>query len=262
VTTWINLSIFALLPMLVRIPRALWPLRVSAGNPPRFARPFKSFALHTFTGYASDVGQRGDSITTGKIGSTKGPEGSVTSVDGSFTTEVVVTDQFFLTGADGRTQSFQLTGFGAAIGQGHLVSVAWVAYRLRTSEPHFMIHDHTTGETFFHERALRAISFPYPAPYVALLILMILPWPALILFGLLSAWQVSRFRRRGVRPLLDALNAQAERLARTAEPTRAASPAPATTTIAGELKDLAALRDTGALSSSEFEAAKAKLLGM
>jgi hypothetical protein len=261
VNTWINLSIFALLPMLVRIPRALWPLRVSAGDPPRFARPFKSFALHTFTGYASDVEQRGDSITTGKVGATRNADGLVTDVNSSITTEVVVTDQFFLTGADGRARSFQLTGFGAAIGQGHLVSVAWVAYRLRTSEPHFMIHDHTTGETFFHERALRAISFPYPPLYVALLILMILPLPALIVFGVLPEWQVGRFRRRGVRPLLDALNARAGRFVPPAEPGALHGSAPATTTIAGELKDLTALRDTGALSMSEFEAAKAKLLG-
>ncbi|HEX5374692.1 MAG TPA: hypothetical protein VFW48_00885, partial [Solirubrobacterales bacterium] len=75
-TTWVTLSIIALLPMLLRLPKAFAPLRVKADDPSHFARPFRRFAVHSFTGLASGVNQRSDSYTSGSIGSTPTPDGN------------------------------------------------------------------------------------------------------------------------------------------------------------------------------------------
>ena len=257
-TTWITLSVIALLPLLLRTPKALSPLRVNADEPSRFSGVFRRYAIHTFTGYASDVGKRGDSYTKGTITSTMGTDLHPASVSGSIDTEVVVTDRFFLTDAQGQVQSFEQAGFEALVGNGHLVSLAWVIRGRKKSGPYFLIFNHVTHQAFIKDKAVRkAITFPYPTVYVAILFLMILPIPVLIVFGLADLWQVARFRRAGVKPLVASLEARAASL-----PTRAESNTQASTTtgIASALKEITALRDSGALSQAEFERAKAKLL--
>jgi hypothetical protein len=96
VNTWITLSVIALIPMIVRIRKALTSLRVDGDDPSRFAGAFRRYKIWTFTGHASDVGKRSDSYTSGEISSTLGTEGQVASVRGSIQTTSVVTDHFFL----------------------------------------------------------------------------------------------------------------------------------------------------------------------
>lgn len=262
VNTWITLSIIALLPLLLRAPKALTPLRISTDQPSRFSGLFRRYAVHTFTGYASDVDKRGDSYTKGSISSTAGTDRNSATMTGSIDTEVVVTDRFFLTDAQGQVQSFEGTDFEAHIGNGHLVSLAWVIRGRKKSGPYFLIYNHVTGESFFNKKAIRkALTFPYPAIYIAILILMILPFPVVIFFGLAELWQMARFQRAGVKPLIASLESGADGLANRAESTTRDSPAAAAATdIASALKEITALRDSGDLSQTEFEAAKARLL--
>jgi hypothetical protein len=264
VSTWITLSVIALVPMLLRTPKALSPLRASAQEPSRFSGVFRRYAIHTFTGYASDVGKRSDSYTKGSISSSAGYGDSPGSVTGSIDTEVVVSDRFFLTDTSGQVTSFEGSGFEALVGNGHLVSLVWVIRGRKKSGPYFLIHDHATGETFFNDKAIRkAITFPYPTLYIALLCLMILPFPVLIFFALADMWQVRRFHRSGVRPLLESLASAADAAglsARSEAPAQATSVAASANGIASELKELVALRKSGSLSQGEFDAAKARLL--
>ncbi|HEX5714460.1 MAG TPA: SHOCT domain-containing protein [Solirubrobacterales bacterium] len=259
-STWITLSVIALVPMLLRAPKALSPLRVKAEDPSRFAGLFRRYAIHSFTGYASDVGKRSDSYTRGSIDGGGGVETGV-SVSGSIDTEVVVTDRFFLTNAEGKSMSFEGTGFEALVGNGHVVSLVWVIRGRKRSGSFFLIFDQTTGETFFNEKKIsKAITFPYPSAYLGLLCLMLLPLPVVAFFWLAEAWQVGRLKRAGVRPLLAALQADAAGLPPEPEPAAVTVSAGAGD-IASGLKELAALRESGSLSELEFEAAKARLLG-
>ena len=92
---------------------------------------------------------------------------------------------------------------------------------------------------------------------------MILPLPVVILFALADMWQVGRFHRAGVKPLLASLDSEARAAGlsvRLEAPPVAASGASSGNGIASALKELVALRESGGLSEAEFEAAKARLL--
>jgi hypothetical protein len=269
VTTWITLSVIALLPMLLRAPKALTSLRISSDDQSRFSGMFRRYAIHTFTGYASDVDKRGDSYTRGSISSTTSTNYDVTasfnhstSVTGSIDTEVVITDRFFLSNEKGQSQSFEGTGFEAQVGNGHLVSLAWVIRGRKRSGRYFLIYNHATGESFFNDKAIRkALTFPYPAGYIAILILMILPIPVVAFFGLAAMLQARRFQSVGVPPLISSLESGAVSLPVRAELTvQVAADTSTTRDLASALKEITALRDAGALSQTEFETAKAKLL--
>jgi len=234
--------------MLLRAPKALVPLRVDKGDPSRFSGLFRRYRIHTYTGFASDAGKRSDSYTSGNISSSANSDGGVASVNGSIQTQVVVTDRFFLDNGQ-KTYAFEGSGFDARVGNGHLVSLAWVIHGFGGSGPYFLIYDQSTGETFFNEKAItKRITFPYPTLYIALLCLMLLPLPVLILFALIERWQRFRFERSGVRPLLDVLVAGAP----------AAESRPRS--VAAALRDVTDMRDSGAISEAEFAAAKEKIL--
>ena len=110
--------------MLLRIPKALSPLRVDAQGPPRFSGAFRRYAIHTFTGYASDVAKRSDSYTTGSISSSGGNgDNNPVSVTGSIDTRVVVSDRFFLT--DPRARSDPLRERDSKRWSGMTISCRW-----------------------------------------------------------------------------------------------------------------------------------------
>lgn len=232
--TWITLSVIALLPMLLRAPKALSPLRISARDSSRLAGLFRRYAIHASTGRASDVGKRSDSYTKGSTASTTGTDGQLASVSTNIDTEVVVTDRFFVTDAQGQVTSFESAGFEARVGNGHVASLAWVTHGRSRSGRYLLILDHTTGEYFFNDEAIRkALTFPYPPIYIAILLLMILPIPVLIFFVIAELWQRVRFKSSGVKPLMAVL---AERAA--SMPTQSGS----TADVGSSLKELAALR--------------------
>lgn len=272
VKTWITLSVIALAPMLIRAPKALLPLRVSRKDPGRFAGLFRRYRIHTITGIANDAGKRSDAIATGKVSSTLGVDGQVASVEGSVESEVVVTDRFFLTDAQGEVTPFEGSGFDARVGNGHVISLAWVRHGLRKSGPYILIYNHTTGEGFFSSTAIRKrLTFPYPTLYIALLCIMILPLPVLLVFAIIEMWQKFRFEGSGVRPLIDALhneaalliNGKAREAQQRSSPAGGAGPDVDERVVdpASALREMAALRASGAISEAEFETAKSKILG-
>jgi hypothetical protein len=248
---------------------------VDRDDPSRFSGLFRRYTIHTYTGFASDAGKRSDSYTSGNVTSSSNPDGSVASVGGSIQTRVVVTDRFFLDDRQGNTYAFEGSGFDARVGNGHLISLAWVTHGFRKSGPYFLIYNQTTGETFFSEKAItKKLTFPYPTLYIALLCLTVFSIPVLILFALIERWQRFRFERAGVRPLLDALAAQTPSLDAQPRSVEGALPGSATETsavasanpvsessdLAGALRELANLKDSGTISEAEFIAAKEKIL--
>ncbi len=199
-STWITVCVIALIPMLLRARRALLPLRTTTDSPPRFARPFGAYKITTFTGRAGEVGKRTESTTRGSIGSSRGAYQEVGSVSGSVWTTHTTIDQFFVTAIDGTTDSFQLRDFDVAIADGNVVSLAAVS-RGKRSNVVFLVHNHTTGRTYFNDKALRSITFPWNKYYVALLTVLVLTFPVLCFFGAVEMWQIRRFKVSGFEPL-------------------------------------------------------------
>lgn len=250
--TWITLSVVALLPMLLRAPKALSPIRISARDPSRLAGLFRRYRINSVTGRASDVGKRSDSYTKGSTKATGGTGGQPPTVSTDIDTQVVVTDRFFLTDSQGQATSFEGAGFEARVGNGHVASLAWVSRGRSRSGRYFLVYDQSTGEGFFNDEAIRkALTFPYPAIYVAILLLMILPVPVLIFFVIAEWWQRMRFKSTGVRPLIAAMDERAASIS---------TDGGASGDVTASLKELAALKSSGALSQEEYDRAKAKIL--
>ena len=260
-STWITVCVIALIPMLLRARRALLPLRTTTDSPPRFARPFGAYKITTFTGRAGEVGKRTESTTRGSIGSSRGAYQEVGSVSGSVWTTHTTIDQFFVTAIDGTTDSFQLRDFDVAIADGNVVSLAAVS-RGKRSNVVFLVHNHTTGRTYFNDKALRSITFPWNKYYVALLTVLVLTFPVLCFFGAVEMWQIRRFKASGFEPLVQALDAAASAVvsAQAGSPSQPGPQTDGARGISGELQEITRLRESGALSEAEFDAAKSKLL--
>jgi hypothetical protein len=210
---WITLSIIALIPIILHLPRFVTLLRVKEAHLDHFSGAFMSNRIVTFTGWASEVGKRSEVETSGRISSTLGANMNVQRVQGSISSSTTIRDNFFLTSAAGSVQPFQLTDFDVLIGDGHVVSVVSTVRRFRSSGPCIIVRDHTTQQTYFCTKAIRkSLTFPFPPIYVALLILMILPLPVIVFFGLTAWAQEGLFKRNGATPLLASLDAAAREL--------------------------------------------------
>lgn len=217
--TWITLSVIALLPMLLRAPKALSPIRVGAGDTSRLSGLFRRYKIRTFSGRASDVGKRSDNITTGSSRTVSGADGRPVGVTTDINTAVVVTDSFFLTDVDGQAMSFEAAGFEARVGNGHTVSLVWLIKGFSKSGRYLAVFDHTTEEVFHSDDVIRKLlTFPYPPIYVAVLILMVLPIPVLIFFVIAEWLQRARFKSAGLKALIPGMSEQAARVSAQLQP--------------------------------------------
>jgi hypothetical protein len=219
VKTWTTLSVIALLPMLLRAPKALSPIHVGARDLSRLSGLFRRYKIRTFTGRASDVGKRSDNITKGSSRTVSGADGRPVGVTTDINTEVVVTDSFFLTDDKGQAMSFEAAGFEARVGNGHSVSLVWLIKGFSRSGRYLAIFDHTTEEVFYSDRVIRKLlTFPYPPIYVAILILMILPLPVLIFFVIVEWVQRARFKSAGLDALIPVMSERAENVSAQLQP--------------------------------------------
>jgi hypothetical protein len=82
----------------------------------------------------------------------------------------------------------------------------------------------------------------------------------MIILGLGAHWQVKWFRKRGVKPLVASLSKQAAQMP-PVQPTAASTRSSAAVgDLASQMREIAEMHQSGALSVEEFHAAKAKLL--
>lgn len=225
---------YALIPVLFRIPKHFWPLQVSADTT-HFTGAFRGHKIWSFTGFASDIGKGSASYVSG-------------SVD-RISTEVVVSDQFMLTAPDGTIRSIQVNGFDTAIGVGHLVSVAWEIPRFRKTGPYFVVYNHTTRRAFFRDWTLRRMILPYNQYYMAGLFLLLLPIPLLLIIGITCEVQIRLFKRLGVKRLLAAFDRATSSYSQPRE------------IKADDLGTLASLVREGLMTEDEWDRAKRLFLG-
>ena len=268
----------AAIPVLWQVPRSFLPVRMDASGT-RFTGLYSRYSVRTHTGYVSDIRTRTDKLKTGTVSArTTGIitgdmfTASTTTTDTRKTHERVHTE-FFLTDDRGSAQPVDAVNVKPAIGEGHLVSAAWLVHNGKTGNA-FLVYNHTTRQVSAEPvrlawlsapRGLSKMVLPLPAVYMILLCLMIVTIPLQLLFVYAAKWQVRRFLRHGSGPLKSAMQQRAEAMpARLPQTPIAVPPQAGPETVidlAGQVKEMSELRNSGVLTDEEFQAAKDKLLG-
>lgn len=263
----------ATFPVWWQIPRVFWPVRMDSGGT-RFTGLYRRYSVRTFTGYASDIGSRTDKLTVGSVSAHTTVTGGVasTTVSDNRTTMKRLHTEFFLTDATGATQSVDAVNVGPSIGAGHLVSAAWMVHNGKVGNA-FLVFNHTTNRVYVEktqrgsrnaDRGLAKMLIPLPTIYVVLMVLAIVTFPLLALYGLAAMWHMRAFRTRGSRPLVNRLHQTAAGMTPANQPASIVvpnqSPPQETIDLVSQVKEMKALHDSGALTAAEYDAAKAKLL--
>jgi hypothetical protein len=260
-------------PILWQLPRIVWPVRLDSSGT-RFTGLYRRYSIQTFTGYASGIRTwTGATLQTGSVSASATGQ----MIGGSFTGSATVSDTrrtfttehtgFFLTDEAGVVREVDAANVSPAIGDGHLVSAAWLVHNHKPRNA-FLVYNHTTGSVYVEATrrgglnargGLFKMVITLPLVYQVLLWLAIVTIPVILTVALGATGQLWWFRKRGVRPLMAVLERRAaempsHRLA--AAPTYSAG----TIDLASQVKELTALHHSGSLTSEEFQAAKAKLL--
>ena len=272
------IAFLVILPVLWQVPRTFWPVRMNAAGT-HFIGLYRRYSVTTFTGYVSDIREWTDKMTIGSV--TASTSGTVIGSNVSATTTYhdgrrtfsTFHNAFFLTDGTGRTQSVDAANVSPSVGDGHLVSVAWLVHNGKTGNA-FLVYNHTTNQAFVEatrhgmrnaRRGLVRMILPLPTAYVVLLVLCIVTIPLVMVLGLGVEWQARQFRKRGARPLIDALHRRAAEVPPRPTPAPVAVPSQAQPNVvidlAAQVKEITSLHESGALTNEEFQAAKTKLLG-
>jgi hypothetical protein len=273
----IVIGFIVLFPVLWQVPRVFWPIRLNA-SATHFTGLYRRYSVSSFTGYSSDIQTWTDERTIGSVSA----QTSGTSIGGNV--DITVVDRrrqfstphtgFFLTDSTGATVPVDATNVSPSVGEGHLVSAAWIVHNRKAGNA-FVVYNHTTDTVYLEatrsrtenaRRGLFKMVFPLPVVYQVLLFLGIVTIPLMVVFGASAHWHVRRFRKRGVRPLVSALKQGAAGMPLGGS-SAALRSAPAQSQpndvidLVTQVKEITALHESGALTADEFQAAKTKLLG-
>lgn len=270
------LVFLAILPALWQVPRMFLPVRMDAAGT-HFTGLYRRYSVRTHTGYVSDIQTHTDKFQTGHVtASTSGMmtgsmfSGSTTFYDGRVTHKRQHT-KFFLTDGSGSAQPVDTVNVNPSIGEGHLVSVAWLIHNGKTGNA-FLIYNHTTRRVRAEPVRLGWLSAPYglskmvlplPAAYMILLCVLLVTIPLQLAFVFAAKWQAGRFLKHGSEPLTAAMRRRAETMPSHLVNLNAipAQPGPSEVIdLAAQMKEISALHDSGALTDEEFQAAKTRLL--
>jgi hypothetical protein len=111
-----------------------------------------------------------------------------------------------------REQNFELRNWDIQLWEDQLVSVAWAIRKGRANGAYFIVVNHTTGERFLKNSAVRQIA-KRPSLFwtLSFIICIVIPpvWLLGIFWQILISIQTKRFIRSGVQPLVKALNQNA-----------------------------------------------------
>ncbi len=211
------------LPALWQIPRVFWPVRLNAAGDV-FTGLYRRYSIATFTGYASDLREWEESSVVGSI---RGHTSGTLHSDGNFSGTTTISDNrkvftayytaFFLTDDTGDTREAVAANVRPRIGQGHLVSAAWLVHNRKFGNA-FLVYNHTTNRVYWEvtrsamipiKRGLTKMVLRLPTIYVTLLCLAIVTIPLLFVFALSAMFQLWIFRHHAGKRLLRALEGRA-----------------------------------------------------
>jgi hypothetical protein len=207
-----------LLPILWQLPRTFWPLHLDS-TATRFTGLYRRYSIDTFTGHVSNVQTSADTQTIGSV--TAHTSGMV--IGGTYSGTTTVSDnrktfkvdhtQFFLADQSGATQTVDAANVKPAIGNGHLVSAAWLVHNGKRGNA-FLVYNHTTDSVYIEQtrrasknapRGLAKMVIRLPLAYQVVLWLLIVTWPLIILIAAGAELQLRWFRKHAAKPLARAL---------------------------------------------------------
>jgi hypothetical protein len=196
IAAYLLVNLLLVIPVVASIVRAQAPLAADAAGT-RFTGPNAGWEIYTFTGYVSAARSHTDAYGYG--------EGVIFAR---------VTDHLRLT--DGTTEyTAELEDFDVWLQPGQVATVCQ-AINGHRAEYIAVIND-STGEQFYHERALWRIASPgfdrlllglFAGLFFWLLLVAVIAW------ALVVRSQVRRFRYIGVGPILSRANAEARALSK------------------------------------------------
>src|SRR5262249_50885465 len=163
---------------------------------------------------------------SGQTSGTVGPDGSFSGTTTLRDNRRIVTtyyDSFFLADETGATREVVAANVRPMIGEGHLVSAAWLVHNRKTGNA-FVVYDHTTNQAYCEvtrrqmhaaRRGLTRMVLRPPTAYLVILCLAIVTIPLVAVFGLSAHMHLTIFRKRTVKPLLMALDRRASEFTST-----------------------------------------------
>jgi hypothetical protein len=260
-------------PVVWQIPRTFWRVHLNASGS-AFTGLYRRYSVTTVTGYASGVSTWSGSQTVGNVtGSTSGTlSGSyfsgTTTVHDNRRTFVTTHTGFFLTDSTGVTHPVDAANVDPSIGEGHLVSAAWLVHNSKPGNA-FFVYNHTTDTVYVEDsrrglrnpkRGLVKMVFKLPLAWQVILLLGIVTIPLVAILALGAHWQVKWFRKRGIKPLVVSLRKRAAEMPPALSAAAGIQSSVAVRDLASQMREITEMHQSGTLTIDEFQAAKAKLL--
>lgn len=261
------------IPVLWQIPRTFWPVRLNrAGS--AFTGLYRRYSIATVTGYASGISTSKTTQTVGNVtGYTSGyASDSYVSATTTFRDNRRTFDtnfvHFFLTDPDGATHTVDSANTHPSIGEGHLVSAAFLVHNGKQGNA-FLIYDHSTDLVYVEDsrRGLKTAKngivkmvMKLPLAWIVILCLGIVTIPLVAILGLGAHWQVKMFRRLGTKRLVASLSQRAAEIPSASSPAVTSRSSEPGRDLAAQMRELTDMHDSGRLSAEEFQTAKARLL--
>ena len=261
-------------PILMQILKAFWPVRLN-DSVTTFTGLYRRYSVGSATGYASHIRSWENSREFGSV--TAQTSATTTGYGVSATTTIHDNRQkltayhlgFVLTDRNGASSEIEAVNVGASIQQGDLISAAWLIHKGKIGNA-FVVYNHSTDKVYVEQvrrrldtarRGIGKMIFGLPLAYVVILGVLIVTIPLLVILGLASMYHVRRFTTRGVQPLVASLASRAAEYPALRLESAKVSDAKSLGDLASQMKEIAALHESGTLSAEEFQAAKSKLLG-
>ena len=156
----------------------------------------KEYELYWVTG---EVAETGKNMETRVHGSGGGSYGNGYTAPVHVTSTTTVHDQLFVMDRQGQEHAFQLQDFHLACRTGNQVTVLWAVRKGKKTGPYVVVHNKTTKNTFFQEKALQGIFsysvlYPVGAAILCLFLYNLLPFFLLWAIAPFVAWFIIRKR--------------------------------------------------------------------
>lgn len=130
----------------------------------------RTYDLRWVTGKV--VGQ-GKHVETHVSGSGSGGGSSNVPFDISISSSTTVHNDIFLTDANGKEHSFQLSGFDIACREGHDLTVMWATGGSNPKGRYIVVINHTTSQQYFDRKAVEGLFMPMAGCWLMFLSLFI-----------------------------------------------------------------------------------------
>lgn len=116
-----------------------------------------AFSLYSFTGITEESGKNMETQVYGGGGGGGTYQGTGGTAPVSISSRTVVHDQLFLVSPEGKERAFQLQDFNLAARKGNQLTVFWGIPSGKNSGPYVAVKNHSTDQTFYHDKEVSSL---------------------------------------------------------------------------------------------------------